>query len=128
VVYRSPSLSGDPHEVELLLRWADSPGNARGYECLINYLGVVQIVRWNGALGDFTVLGGGGLGRALVTGDVVKANVVNNLISVYINGALISQVTDSVWTNGQPGIAFFRRTSGASSDLAFTSYKATSLP
>ena len=49
-------------------------------------------------------------------------------IKVYINGALISQTTDSVWTDGQPGISFFRRTQGASSDLAFTSYKATSLP
>lgn len=129
VIYRSPSLSGDPHEVELLLRWADSPGNARGYECLINYLGVVQIVRWNGAFGDFTVLGNGGsLGRPLVSGDVVKANIVGTKISVYINGSLIAQVTDSVWSNGQPGISFFRRTQGASSDLAFTSYKATGLP
>ena len=128
VIYRSPSLSGDPHEVELLLRWADSPGVARGYECLFNHLGSVQIVRWNGAFGDFTVLGGGSLGRPLVSGDVVKAKVVGNLISVYVNGNLIDQVTDSVWTDGQPGISFFRRSEGTSADLAFTSYTALSLP
>ena len=128
IVYRSPTLSGDPHEVELLLRWADSPGVARGYECLVNYVGNVQIVRWNGAFADFTVLGGGSLGRALVSGDVIKANIVGNLISVYVNGALIAQSTDSVWSTGQPGIAFFRRTQGTSADLAFTSYTATSLP
>ena len=128
VVYRSPSLSGDPHEVELLLRWADAPGVARGYECLTNHVGTVQIVRWNGPFGDFTVLGGGNLGRGLVSGDVITAKIVGSLISVYINGALIAQTTDSVWTSGQPGIGFFRRTQGTSADLAFTSYSATSLP
>jgi hypothetical protein len=128
VAYRSPSLTGDPHEVELLLHWADSPGNARGYEVDFNYLGMVQIVRWNGALGDFTVTSGSGsLGRPLASGDVLKATIVGSVISAYINGVLIAQTQDSTWTNGQPGIGFFRRTMGASSDLAFTNYTATSL-
>lgn len=126
-VYRSPTLIGKPHEVELLLRWADSPGNARGYECLTNHLGAVHIVRWNGRFADFTVLGDGSVGRALVSGDVIKANVIGNVISVYVNGALIVRVKDSVWRTGQPGIGFFRRTQGASPDLAFTNYMATSL-
>ena len=130
VVHVSPNLVGDPHEIELLLRWADSAQSARGYECLFNHLGGVQIVRWNGPFGNFSVLSGSGphnLGRKLVSGDVVKATVIGNTITAYINGALIYRVTDSTWTNGQPGIGFFKRTAGLNSDLAITSYTATSL-
>ena len=130
VVYVSPNLVGDPHEIELLLRWADSPQSARGYECLFNHLGNVQIVRWNGPFAKFTVLSGTGsgkLGRRLVTGDVIKATVVGNTITAYINGAQIRQAVDSMWTTGQPGIGFFKRTAGLNSDLAITSYTATSL-
>ena len=130
VIYVDPNLTGDPHEVEILLRCADSAFTARCYECLFNHQGGVQIVRWNGPFGNFTVLSGSGpsyLGRNLVTGDVVRASVIGNTISAYINGALMYQATDSMWTNGQPGISFFKRTSGLNSDLAITSYTATSL-
>ena len=130
VIYVDPNLTGDPHEVEILLRCADSALTARCYECLFNHRGDVQIVRWNGPFGNFTVLSGSGpsyLGRNLVTGDVVRASVIGNTISAYINGALMYQATDSMWTNGQPGISFFKRTSGLNSDLAITSYTATSL-
>ena len=130
VVYVSPNLVGDPHEIELLLRWADSAQTARGYECLFNHLGIVQIVRWNGPFAKFTVLrgtGSGKLGRRLVTGDVIKATVVGNTITAYINGVQIYRATDSMWTSGQPGIGFFKRTAGLNSDLAITSYTATSL-
>ena len=47
VVFRDQALSPGPaHEVELLLRMSDDAGNARGYECLFNWYGGVQIVRW----------------------------------------------------------------------------------
>jgi hypothetical protein len=130
VVYVSPNLVGDPHEIELLLRWADSAQSARGYECLFNHLGIVQIVRWNGPFASFSVLSGtgrGNLGRRLVTGDVIKATVIGNTITAYINGVLMRQAVDSMWTSGQPGIGFFKRTAGLNSDLAITSYTATSL-
>ena len=130
VVYVDRNLSGDPHEVEMLLRCADSASSARCYECLFNHMGGVQIVRWNGAFGDFTVLSGSGpgyLGRALITGDVVKGAVIAHTITAYINGALMYQATDSMWTDGQPGIGFFKRTAGQNWDLALTSYSATSL-
>ena len=39
VVYVDPNLTGGPHEVEMILRWADSAQSARGYECLFNYQG-----------------------------------------------------------------------------------------
>jgi hypothetical protein len=130
VIYVASNLTGDAHEVEMLVRWADSAQSARGYECLFNYQGVVQIVRWNGPFGNFSVLPGSGpgyLGRSLVTGDIVKATVIGNTITAYINGALISRATDSMWTSGQPGIGFFKRTAGLNSDFAITSYTATAL-
>jgi hypothetical protein len=130
VIHVSPALVGDPHEVEILLRWADSAEIARGYECLFNHRGGVQIVRWNGPFGNYSVLSGRGrrsLGRELVSGDVVTGKVIGNTIAAYINGIEMYQATDSVWTSGQPGIGFFKRTAGQNSDLAITSYTATFL-
>ena len=130
VVYVDPNLTGEPHEVEMLLRCADTGQSARCYECLFNHQGGVQIVRWNGPFGSFSVLpgsGSGNLGRNLVSGDVVKGTVIGNTITAYINGAVILQAADSMWTNGQPGIGFFKRTAGQNWDLALTSYSATSM-
>jgi len=130
VVFRSPSLAtGVTHEVELLLRMSDDANNVRGYECLFNYAGGVQIVRWNGAFGDFTVLPTsdvGRLGRELVSGDVIKATIVGNVISAYINGVLIAQAIDSTFVSGQPGIGFFTRPGGNSAHLGLTSYTVSS--
>ena len=133
VVFRSPNLVREiTHEVELLLRFSDDANNARGYECLFNYYGGVQIVRWNGAIGDFTVLpstaGAGGLGRELVSGDVIRATIAGNVISTYINGVLIAEAVDSTFSSGQPGISFFIRPGGDSANLGLTSYSATDLP
>jgi hypothetical protein len=130
VVHVDANLAGAPHEVELLLRWTDSTQSARGYECLFNFQGGVQIMRWNGPFGDFTELpasGSGGLGRGLVTGDVIKATIVGTIITTYINGRRISQASDGRWPDGQPGIGFFKRRAGLNSDFALTSYKASAL-
>jgi hypothetical protein len=130
VVVRSPNLVLNiTHEVELLLRMSDSASTAQGYECDFSYFGGVQIVRWNGALGDFTVLqtsGPGTIGRDFVTNDVIKATIVGNVISAYINGVLIAQATDSTYASGQPGIGFFTRPGGNSANFGMTSYTASS--
>ena len=55
------------------------------------------------------------------------AKIVGSTITCYINDVQIAQASDSTWTTGQPGIGFFRRLDGVNSDLAFSSYKATSL-
>jgi len=133
VVFRSPGLvtTGTTHEMELLLRFSDDANSSRGYECLFNYAGGVQIVRWDGALGSFTVLnttGPGGLGRDLVSGDVIRATIVGNVISSYINGVLRAQAIDSTFATGQPGIGFFTRPAGVADNANFgmTSYSASS--
>jgi hypothetical protein len=129
VVHVDPNLTGAPHEVELLLRWEDAALSARGYECLFHFDGQVQIMRWNGAFGDFTELSGTGsntLGRNFVSGDVIKANIIGSTITIYVNGVPLYQAVDSTWTTGQPGIGFFKRTAGANTDFAITSYIASS--
>ena len=124
------ALLGDPHEVELLLRWADSAGNARGYECLFHFNGQVQLMRWNGPFGGLHRNSQRhwpkSAGRALVTGDVIKATINGNTIRAFLNGVELSQVTDSTWPTGQPGIGFFKRTTGVNGGFAITSYTAAS--
>jgi hypothetical protein len=133
VVARSASLDTNiDHEMELLLRFSDDANNARGYEVLFPINGVVQIVRWNGALGDFTVLnitaGQLGISREMTSGDVIKATIVGNVISAFINNVLIAQTSDSAFATGQPGIGFFTRPGGNSANFGMTSYTATTLP
>ena len=127
VIERSDELARDiTHEVELLLRFSDGPGKARGYECLFAYFGGVQIVRWNGAFGDYTVLpiraGKLRLDRELRSGDRIKASITGNVIELYINDELMAQTEDSTFVSGQPGIAFFTRPGGNSAHLALSSY------
>jgi hypothetical protein len=131
VIHRSPGLArGITHEVELLLRFTDGAGFASGYECLFAYFGGVQIVRWNGAMGDFTVLkiarGPERIDRELQSGDRIKASIVGDQISLYINDVLMAQTRDDAYTGGQPGISFFTRPGGNSADFALTEYSVSS--
>ncbi len=130
VVYRDPNLQPvSTHEVELLLRFSDDSGNARGYECLFDLRGGFSIVRWNGPQGDFThaqLVQSGYLGRQLVTGDVLKATIVGNTITMTVNGMLLAKGIDSAISHGQPGIGFFIRPPGSSKLLGLTSITATS--
>jgi hypothetical protein len=115
-------------EVELLFRWSLSAHVARGYE--VNFRAVnssesyTQIVRWNGPLGSFTLLDSrGGSAYAIKNGDVVKATIVGNTITSYINGVKVLSVTDSTYSTGSPGIGFYLQgASGVNADYGFTSY------
>ena len=114
-------------EVEIHLRWADSLHVARGYEILWQANNeYAEIVRWNGALGDFTVLAPISFPRPPVTGDVMKAQIVGNQITVYLNGTLVGSTSDSTWSDGNPGIGFFSRDPSGeqNSRFGFTSFTA----
>ena len=91
-VYRVSGYSpGVSHEIELLLRFQVTAHNARGYEVLWGQTGEVNIVRWNGPLGDYTPLGavsGPNIGAA-VDGDVLRAEIIGSVIKVYKNGSLV---------------------------------------
>ena len=120
-------------EVELRLRTTITPHSITGYEvnCSVstnssnNYL---QIVRWNGALGSFTYVGGmGNGGTHCVNGDVLKATISGSTINVYLNGSLVATATDNTYTSGSPGIGFFLQnaSSGFNANFGFSSFSAT---
>ncbi|MFI5307633.1 MAG: hypothetical protein ACHQ53_09790 [Polyangiales bacterium] len=117
------------HEVEILLRWADSAHSARGYECNLAYDGsYTQIVRWNGAVGDFTYLGSGTVPGGVHDGDTISASIVGDQISLSVNGVMRASARDSTFATGDPGMAFWRGSDGCGSigDYGFTHYTASS--
>jgi hypothetical protein len=112
-------------ELEILIRWSDSAGSAQGYECMIHHDGgYAQIVRWNGPLGDFNVLGGGSA-PGFKNGDTVKATAVGSVITLFHNDVPIVQVSDDTFSTGNPGVGFFKRSCGRNSDYGFTNFTAT---
>lgn len=117
------------HEVEVLLRWDDSAHLARGYECNVAFDGsYAQIVRWNGAVGDYTYLGSGSVPGGMHDGDTVSAHVVGAHITLSVNGTVRATADDATFADGNPGIGFWRGDSGCGSfgDYGFTSFQASS--
>ena len=125
------------HEVELLLRWADSATSARGYECNLSWDGTyAEIVRWNGPFADFTYITTQRTFNAGImppnTGDIFKATISGNTINVYLNkndgksDQLIVQGTDRTYTDGGPGMGFYIEGSADPTQFGFTSFKASS--
>lgn len=115
------------HEVEILLRWADSPHDARGYECNVAYDGsYAQIVRWNGPVGDYMYLGEGNVPGGMHDGDTVSASVVGDTITLSVNGAVRATARDATFADGNPGIGFWRGSSGCGTlgDYGFESFSA----
>jgi len=119
-------------EVELRLRSALSPHQATGYEILFRSSkspnAYCEVVRWNGPLGDFTYLSRAkGLQCGVASGDVVKASMVGNVITAYVNGVQVLRATDNTFKSGNPGIGFYLEgATGTNSDYGFTSFTAAS--
>ena len=100
-------------EVELRLRSTLAAHRAAGYEinfrCSKTSSAYTQIVRWNGPLGQFTLLdAAGGAQYGVADGDVVKATIVGSLIPAYINGVQVLQATDVTYA-AAVGIRFYLR-------------------
>jgi hypothetical protein len=117
------------HEIELLVRFEITAHNARGYEINCGWNGAYsQIVRWNGALNDFTYLNPTGPGfGVLAEGDVIKATAVGSTITVYKNGTQVMQVTDATWGDGNPGMGMFIRPGGTPKNYCYTAFSAGAL-
>jgi hypothetical protein len=134
VVHSSNQNDGIFEEVELRLRSSLSAHSATGYEilfrCSTTANAYTQIVRWNGPLGDFSYVDAiGGAPYGVTEGDVVRATVVGDVITAYINGVQVLQGTDGTFTDGSPGIGFFLQgTTGVNGDYGFTSFTATDGP
>jgi hypothetical protein len=98
-------------EVELRLRSTLSPRRNRGYEVSFKVsqtdAAYLIIVRWNGALGDFSSLfKGTGVQYAIQNGDVISATIVGDTITAYRNGDALARVTDHTFASGSPGMGF----------------------
>ncbi len=101
--------SGGGHEIELMVRFSITNGVARGYEFLYNIGGHGQLVRWNGAIGDFTSLGDANADVSLADGDTLRIEITGTSIVCKRNGSAISGlngITDATWSTGQPGLGF----------------------
>jgi hypothetical protein len=118
-------------EVELRLRSSLSPHSATGYEvnfrCSKTANAYAEIVRWNGPLGSFTYLKrmrGSKLG--VKDGDVVKATIIRNVITAYINNVQVIQTRDATYQAGSPGMGFYNNgNAAANSDFGFASFRAS---
>jgi hypothetical protein len=125
---------GCNQEVELRLRTSISPHSITGYEVNFKASGAsaayLQIVRWNGPLGDFTILLDlRGPQFGVKNGDVVSASMIGNVITAYKNGARLGEVIDDTYASGSPGMGFnLAAVSGCADtngDYGFTSFSAS---
>ncbi len=126
----------DYPEVELRLRSSLSPHKCTGYEIAFSAAGktskaYVMLVRWNGPVGDFTVLKQPfGLQYGVQNGDVVKATMIGYTLTAYINGVQVAQAVDTTYKSGNPGIGFnfdwagSNAPKGTNNSYGFTGFKA----
>jgi len=136
-VYLAPGYTGNGggHEVELLLRFEITPNGARGYEVLWGIPGYIAIVRWNGPVGNYTPLWDPGIGSipVPVDGDILRAEIIGNDLSVYRNGSLV-HTTDitlmggTTYTEGQPGIGFWPVDGAIPENMGWKDFTTGSLP
>jgi hypothetical protein len=129
-VYRASGYSpGVSHEIELLLRFQITANSARGYEVLWGQTGEVNIVRWNGPLGDYTPLlsaTGPNIGPA-TDGDVLRAEITGSVIKVYKNGTLVlTGPSNTTWSDGQPGMGFWPTPGATPTSYGWKNYTAGS--
>lgn len=124
-------------EVEILLRFTSSPHNTTGYECLARCTdddsSYLEIVRWDGPVGKFTYLARkNGKDSGLKNGDTLKASVIGDVITVFINGVEKARATDDTFKTGNPGIGEFLacvngQGVGTNADFGFASFTARAL-
>jgi hypothetical protein len=107
IVNVHPGATPEPQRLGVGLSAHSITGYEVTFRCTSDGSQYVAIVRWNGALGDFTYIANltpGGPG--IHNGDTVKATVIGNTITAYINSTQVLQGTDATYTSGSPGIGF----------------------
>ncbi len=124
-------------EVEILLHFTCAPHSATGYECFArcidNDSSYLNIVRWDGPVGKFTYLvQKKGKGYGLKNGDILKATIVGNVISIYVNGEKKAEAVDDTFKTGNPGIGQYLECEngkgfGTNANFGFTNYTAKAI-
>ncbi len=115
-------------EVQIRLRTVIEPNNCTGYEvffrCLKTDEGYAEIVRWNGAIGDWTSLKRlVGSDYGVKDGDVVEATIEGNVLKGIVNGVELISVSDDVHENGAPGVGFNFGVGNTNADHGFSSFE-----
>jgi hypothetical protein len=128
----NPNQDGKVYEeVELRLRSTLTPHNCTGYEVMFRCTKIPKaycnIARWEGPLGKFTMLKENyGSQFGVKTGDVVKASMIGNVLTIWINGVQMVQLTDDKFKTGNPGIGYYLEgATGVMGDYGFTNFKAS---
>jgi hypothetical protein len=116
-------------EVQIRLRFSLRANFCAGYEFIFRPLqsenAYLEIVRWNGVIGDWKSLAREvGVQYGVKDGDVVGASVVGNLLTAFINGAEVVSVADAAITDGAPGIGFNFGCANTNVDHGFRSFEA----
>jgi len=86
-----------------------------------------SIARWDGILGAWMMLKENtGSQYGVADGDVVKASIAGDTITVYINGVQVTQARDYLFTSGNPGMGFYlEKAKGINDKCGFSSFTAT---
>ncbi len=118
-------------EVEIRLRSTLTPHRCTGYEvfwrCLKTQKAYVEIVRWNGKLGEWTSLKKHtGAQYGVKDGDLVEATISGNVIKGYVNGVEVISAMDNTYKEGNQGIGFNFGVEHSNGDFGYTSYEVDS--
>ena len=57
----------------------------------------------------------------------MKATIIGNVITGYINGVKVTQTTDGTYKTGNPGVGFNFGVGNTNADFGFTNFSASSL-
>ena len=115
-------------EVQIRLRSTIEPKSCTGYEvffrCLKTDEGYAEIVRWNGAIGDWTSLERhAGAEFGVEHGDTIEATIEGSQIKGFINGREVISVSDDAHTGGAPGVGFNFGVGDTGPDHGFSSFE-----
>ena len=132
------SRTSGTYELELHLHQSIASHNAPGYEFNYSLFNngnqYMQIVRGNGALGSFKVLGGGVSPIPLNNGDIFCASAIGGSLKSWLTraGAVVATagpITDTTFTGGAPGVGFFNGagTLADNENFGFTSFQASEM-
>lgn len=115
-------------EVQIRLRSAIAPHSCSGYEvffrCLKSDEAYAEIVRWNGAIGDWTSLERQvGLAYGVGDGDLVEATIEGDLIRGFVNGKELISARDDAFGQGAPGVGFNFGVGETGPDHGFSSFE-----
>lgn len=115
-------------EVQIRLRSGIEPNRCWGYEVFFRALksdaAYAEIVRWNGAIGDWTSLERHeGVEFGVEHGDVIEATIEGARIRGFINGKEVISVEDDAIAAGAPGVGFNFGVGDTGPDTGFSSFQ-----